>query len=148
MKKPNKVIDPSKPLKNVKHEIMARELAKGSSQVDAYRKVYPNASDVTTNAIASRTINDNGINERALRLLEKAGLSEGKLAGSLNDCVDDDDKRIKLDATKFALGMIGYGKEQKIAESSYNPVQIIIEQFTNVVQVPVPKEDTTKDVDK
>jgi hypothetical protein len=48
------------------------------------------------------------------------------LASSLNDCVDDEDKRIKLDATKFGLGMIGYGKDQKLAESSYNPTQINI----------------------
>ena len=137
-----KPIDPSKPLPNPKHELIARELAKGSTQISAYKKGYPEASDVTANAIASRTIEDRGINQRALVLLEKAGLSEEKLASSLNECVDDEDKRIKLDATKFGLGMIGYGKEQKEQQALYNPTQI------NIIIESKPidnKEDTTND---
>lgn len=140
MRKP-KVIDPSKPLKNPKYEIMARELAQGSNQVDAYKKAYPKASQTTANSQAHEVIARESINERAVKLLERAGLSEAKLAKSLNDCVDSADERVKLDSTKFGLNMIGYGKDQKLAESSYNPVQIIIEQFNVSSQVVTPKED-------
>lgn len=140
--------NPNKPLPDPRHEMMARELAKGSTQVDAYKKAYPKASQNTVNANAHRIIEAQGINDRALKLLESVGLSEAKLAGKLNECVDSETESIKLDATKYGLKLIGYGQDQKLAESSYNPVQIIIEQFTNVVQLPVPKEDTTKDVDK
>lgn len=121
-----KPIDPSKPLPNPKHEIMAKELAKGNTQTDAYMKGYPNASLQTARGQASTVIEQSGINARALKLLESAGLSEAKLATSLNQCVDSSDERIKLDSTKFGLGMIGYGKEQKEANQSYNPTQINI----------------------
>jgi len=121
-----KLIDPSKPLKNPKYEIMANHLAKGSSQVDAYKSAYPNASELTARANACQVVAREGINERALKLLESVGLSEGKLASSLNECVQSSDERIKLDSTKFGLGMIGYGKEQKEGQATYNPTQINI----------------------
>lgn len=120
-----KVIDPSKPLKKAKYEIMARELVKGSSQVDAYKKAYPKCNENTARTNAYQVVAREGIQQRALHLLEAAGLSEAKLASSLNECVESSDERIKLDSTKFGLGMIGYGKESVNNDNkSYLPVQI------------------------
>lgn len=122
--KTNRAIDPKKPLRKAKYEIMARELAKGQSQVDAYKKAYPNAADLTARANAHEVIKREGIQARALFLLEQSGLKESDLFDSLRDCVNSGDERIKLDSTKHALGMIGYGKEQKDDNKSYSPVQI------------------------
>jgi hypothetical protein len=136
----NRAIDPKKPLRKAKYEIMARELAKGQSQVDAYKKAYPNAADLTARANAHEVIKREGIQARALFLLEQAGLTEGDLFVSLQECVRSSDERIKLDSTKHALGMIGYGKEQKEQSTSYNPVQI---NFIVRTQPIDNKEDTT-----
>lgn len=127
MKRPKKPIDPTKPLKNPKHEIMARKLAQGSTQVEAYKTAYPNANNTTANSIASSITNSHGINERALKLLDSVGLSEKKLAQKLNQHVDSDSESISLDATKHGLKLIGYGQDAKNeAQQVYNPVQIII----------------------
>lgn len=122
----NRAIDPKKPLRKAKYEIMARELAKGQSQVDAYKKAYPNAADLTARANAHEVIKREGIQSRALFLLEEAGLTEGDLFHKLKGHVNGEDARISFDATKHALSMIGYGKEQKDAEKSYSPTQINI----------------------
>jgi len=116
-----------------KDEIMAKARAEGATKTDAYLKAYPKATYDCARANAPELIKRHGIDDRALQLLASAGLSEEKLARSLNECVDSADERIKLDSTKFGLGMIGYGKEQKLAETSYNPTQIniIIRHNTN-----------------
>jgi len=109
-----------------KDEIMAKARAEGSTKTDAYLKANPKVSYDSARALAPEYIKRHGVDERALQLLAGAGLSEEKLARSLNECVDSADERIKLDSTKFGLGMIGYGKDQRIAETSYNPTQINI----------------------
>jgi hypothetical protein len=121
-----RVIDPSKPLKNPKHEIMARELAKGQCQVDAYKRAYPKASNTTAQGNASRLIASTNINERALKLLDSVGLSEKKLAQTLNKHVDSETAQISLDATKTGFKLLGYGQESKESTQSYNPTQINI----------------------
>ena len=121
-----KLIDPSKPLKNPKYEIMARELASGSTQVAAYKKAYPKSSDVTAKAVASSITHSHGINERALKLLDSVGLSEKKLAETLNRHVDSETAQISLDATKTGFKLLGYGQEAKDSTQSYNPTQINI----------------------
>lgn len=136
-----KPIDPSKPLPNPKHEIIAIELANGSSQVDAYKKAYPKASQLTAQANACQVVANAGINDRALKLLESVGLSEKKLASRLNEHVDSDDANISLSATKEGFKLLGYGQERKEAEASYNPVQIIIKQMNVNSPSPQPKAD-------
>lgn len=136
-------IDPTRPLKKAKFEIMARELAKGESQVSAYKKAYPHCNEMTARTNACQVVAREGIHLRALHLLEAAGLTEGDLFRSLADKVRDIDSRVGLDATKFAIGLAGYGQERKLAESSYNPVQIIIEQM----QINTQPIDTNKDSD-
>lgn len=115
-----------KPKLSPKDEIIAIERSKGATKTDAYMKAYPDCSYDSARTLAPQRIEARGIDQRALQLLASQGLDEAKLARSLNECVDDEDKRIKLDATKFGLGMIGYGKEQKEANQSYNPTQINI----------------------
>lgn len=53
------VDDPSKPLENSRHEALAQLVAKGVTQSDAYRQVYPKSrlwKDVNVTAQASRII--------------------------------------------------------------------------------------------
>lgn len=119
-----KPIDPSKPLPNPKHEIIAKEIASGQNQTDAYMKAYPKSSLQTARANASTVVEQAGINARALKLLERNGISEDKLASKLGECLDSETENIKLDATKTGFKLLGYGSEQKLAETSYNPVQI------------------------
>lgn len=126
---PKPPINPNKPLKNPKHEIMARKLAQGSTQVEAYKTAYPNASQTTANSQAHEVIARANINDRAVKLLESVGLSEKKLAQKLNQHVDSDTESISLDATKHGLKLIGYGQESKEQGATYNPVQIIIKQM-------------------
>lgn len=134
-KRTKKVIDPTKPLKEPNHEKMAILRAKGLSKTQAYLETYPNVKYDSARALAPNIVNKQGIDDRALHLLAQAGLSEEKLARSLNDCVDEvDDKRIKLDATKFGLSMIGYGRnDQKVDNKSYSPtmINIIIRSKSN-----------------
>lgn len=120
-----KVIDPSKPFENPKLEIMARARAAGSSKVDAYRKAYPSAKYDSARALSS-VIERSGVDLRALQILATQGMTEGDLFKSLVECVRSSDERIKLDSTKHALTMIGYGKEHKDSNASYNPTAIII----------------------
>lgn len=125
-KRAKKPIDPSKPLKNPKHEMIAREIASGSTQIDAYRKYHPKAKESSVMACASRAVEMHGINQRALKLLESVGLTEEKLANTLNKHVDSMTESISMDATKTGFKLLGYGQEQRQAETSYNPVQINI----------------------
>lgn len=113
----------SKPLKNPKFEIMARERAKGSGKAEAYMKAYPKASLNTARA-NSKIITTKGIDERALYLLAQSGLKESDLFNKLAEHVNGEDTRISFEGTKFALGMIGYGKEQKESSQVFAPVQI------------------------
>lgn len=137
MKKPKKPIDPTKPLPNPKHEIMARKLAQGSTQVNAYKTAYPNASDLTAKANACQVIAGAGINERALKLLDSVGLSEKKLAQKLNQHVDSESESISLEATKHGLKLIGYGQDSKEqAQAVYNPVQIVINTIRSEAPIP------------
>lgn len=129
MKRIKKAIDPTKPLKP-RYEIIAKELAKGSSQTEAYKKAYPNASQATANSQAHEVIKREGINDRACKLLESVGLTEKKLASKLNEHVDSFTESISLEATKTGLKLIGYGNEQKEQGQVYNPVQVIIQQLT------------------
>jgi hypothetical protein len=121
-----KPIDPSKPLPNPKHEIMAKELAKGESQIDAYAKAYPKASKTTTQGNASRVIEAAGINARALKLLEKNGITEDRLAQTLGKHLDSETETVSMDATKTGFKLLGYGQESKESNQSYNPTQINI----------------------
>lgn len=140
--KRKKIIDPTKPLKNPKHEIMARKLASGKSQVEAYLEAYPKSNPEGANAVAYRAVAMHGINDRALKLLESVGLNEKKLASKLNECVDSEIESIKLDATKHGLKLIGYGQDKEQAQQVYNPVQVIIQQLTVNPQPIDTKEDT------
>lgn len=141
-KKNKKVFDPTKPLPNPKHEIIAIERSKGSNKVQAYSKAYPNAKYDTARANCS-IIEQKGLDLRALHLLAEQGLTEGELFKSLIQCVKSSDERIKLDSTKFGLNLIGYGKDMSKAETSYNPVQINIVIQDDKTQ-PI---DTTIDID-
>lgn len=141
-RKPKPPINPNKPLKNPKHEIMARKLAQGSTQVEAYKTAYPNANDTTAKSVASSITSSHGINDRALKLLDSVGLSEKKLAQKLNQHVDSDTESISLDATKHGLKLIGYGQDAKDSgQQVYNPVQVIIQQMT-VNPLPQPIDNT------
>lgn len=131
MKRPKKPIDPSKPLKNPKHEIMARKLASGKSQVEAYLEAYPKSNPEGAKAVAYRAVASHGVNERALKLLDSVGLTEDKLAKKLNEHVDSFTESISLEATKHGLKLIGYGQDAKDqSQQVYNPVQVIIQQLT------------------
>ncbi len=143
-RKPKAPINPNKPLKNPRYEIMARKLAQGSTQVEAYKTAYPNANQTTANSQAHEVIKREGINERAVKLLESVGLSEKKLAQKLNQHVESDTESISLDATKHGLKLIGYGQDSKDSgQQVYNPVQVIIQQMTvNPLPQPI---DTTID---
>lgn len=149
-RKPKPPINPNKPLKNPKHEIMARKLAQGSTQVEAYKTAYPNASQTTANSQAHEVIARANINERAVKLLESVGLSEKKLAQKLNQHVESETESISLDATKHGLKLIGYGQDAKDSgQQVYNPVQVIIQQMTvNPLPQPIDTQqviDTTND---
>jgi len=122
----NASFDPSKPLKQPKYEIIAKEIAKGSNQTDAYLKAYPKATLNTARGNASDLISREGINLRALKLLEEVGLTESELAKSLKQCVNSSTEQIKLEGTKFGFKLLGYGQDQKLGETSYNPTQINI----------------------
>ena len=121
-----KPINPNKPLPNPKHEIIAKELSKGESQTDAYLKGYPKATLTTARGSASTLIEQSGINTRALKLLERNGISEDKLAQTLGKHLDSETETVSMDATKTGFKLLGYGSEQRQAEQSFNPTQINI----------------------
>lgn len=121
----NNVVDPTKPCKRPKDEIIARELAKGANKVNAVMKAYPKASYNSARTMTG-IIEQRGLERRALHILAEQGMTEGDLFKSLKECVLSDDERIKLDGTKHALGLIGYGRDSKESSQSYNPTQINI----------------------
>lgn len=114
-----------------KHEIMAIARSKGSTKTEAYQLAYPSASYDSARTLGTNVIAKNGIDERALQLLARNGLTEDKLASRLSEHVYSDTESISLDATKTGLKLIGYGKEDRQAEQSYNPVNIQINIMPN-----------------
>lgn len=110
----------------VKQEIIVKARSEGLNKTEAYMKAFPKSSYDTARNEAPQYIKRHGLDELALQRMAEAGLTEGDLFNKLKGHVNGDDARISFDATKHALGMIGYGKEQKEANASYNPVQINI----------------------
>ena len=122
--------DASKPLKNRKHELFARALAKNPTepQSKAYKEVYPGVTDESATVRASTVLSNVSVRDRMLHLLSasaKRPILE-KVSDKINEHMDGDNAPVSMDACKTILKVAGAMDEAERKESSFNPTQIII----------------------
>jgi hypothetical protein len=122
----NASFDPTKPLKNLKHEKLARKIALDpkKTQTEAYLEVYSTNEPDSARASASEILAKPNVRERVLALMSKDRPILEKVSERVNQHIDGDNAPVSMDACKTVLKIAGTLDEQKIAESSYNPVQI------------------------
>lgn len=136
----------TKPLKNLKHEKFARELAKNpkQSQTEAYSKIY-NVDDNTAKTSASRLLSNDNVRQRVLDLMSSSAgrpILE-KVGDRINDHIDGDNAPVSMDACKTVLKVAGVlDADTTKQEASYNPVQIIIQQM-NISSQPITPQPLT-----
>ena len=118
----------SKPLKNRKHELFARELAKKptESQDKAYMRVYPEADPKSAVCASSRLLSNVNIRQRVMDLMSIERPILEKVSERMNKHVDSDTESISLDACKTVFRIAGAMNEDKQEGTSYNPTQINI----------------------
>lgn len=144
MTKSDVPFDPSKPLRNRKHEKLAQELAKRpqDSQSEIYKEIYPKVSEEASIPAASRLLSNVNIRERVLSLLSKSANRPilEKVSDKVNEHIDGENAPVSMDACKTVLKIAGALDDQRQAETSYNPTAIII----NIVTPKTQHTDTTE----
>jgi len=130
MARKQKEPDITKPFKDPINEKMALLRSEGFDKTASYEQCFPNVTHDSARALSSKYIESHYIDKRALQLLASQGLSEERLASRLNDLVDSKNDATALGAVSKGFDLIGYGKDSKQADATYNPVQIIIERCT------------------
>lgn len=124
----NASFDPSKPLKNLKHEKLARKIALDpkKTQTEAYLEVFSTNDPDSARASASEILAKPNVRERVLALMSKDRPILEKVSERVNQHIDGDNAPVSMDACKTVLKIAGTLDEQKLAESSYSPTQINI----------------------
>lgn len=103
------------PLKNIKHEKFARELAKPeiTSNTQAYMNINPGMSYNSARATAPVVLANPSIKQRVIELLDKNGLSLEKLTNKLSEHIDGDDKPISFRGVELGFKLHGALDEDK-----------------------------------
>lgn len=123
------------PLRNVKHEVFAREVINSDSHAEAYRKVYGdvNAPEVS----ASRLLTSVNIRERILELMQESGATSIKnVVSKLGEGINSENEGIMMDGVKTALKAYGVFDEAKDS-ANLNAIQIVFSD-------PAPKPNDPK----
>lgn len=131
MKKKQENYDPSKPLKNLKHEKLARKIALEPkiTQTEAYLEIYPTKNPLTAKSEASDILSKPNVRDRVLALLSK---SAGRpileaVSDRINNHVNQaENLPVSMDACKTVLRVAGAMDDAKQDATSYNPLQINI----------------------
>jgi hypothetical protein len=150
VKKSNKQVepfDPNKPLKCLRQEKLARYIVENpkATQTQAYLSTYPTNNINTATAEASTILGKPNVRERVLALMSQYAKRDiiGKVAENISLTLDQrENLPVNMDACKTVLKVAGALDEQKQADQSYNPVQIIIERCNISTQPLTIKEDT------
>jgi len=128
MTKEHKEYNPLKPLKNRKHEAIAKKVASDPQieQTIAYKEQYPNVSPESLPAAASRLLNSVNVRERVMALLSasaKRPILEA-VSDKINEHMNGDNAPVSMDACKTVLKVSGAMDEAKADAQSFNPIQI------------------------
>lgn len=119
--------DPYKPLKNLKHEKLARKIALDpkKTQTEAYLEVYSTDNHLTAKSEASDILSKPNVRERVLALMSKDRPILEKVSENINANLDQrDNLPVNLETCKTVLKVAGALDDPKLAESSFHPVQI------------------------
>lgn len=126
MTKEQKEYDSSKPLRNRKHEIFAREMAKNPTepQEKAYLKAYPESSLEAAKPHASRLVSNGNVRERVMALMTEAGAGLKDVSRVVSKHLHGDNAPVSMDAAKTILKVSSALDEQRAETVSFNPIQI------------------------
>lgn len=126
MAKQQKNYDPSKPLRNRKHEKFCQVLAKNpeANQSEAYKEVYPDIQEDTAVVNASRLLGNANVRDRVMALLTKDNAGLKDVSSVMSKHLHGDNAPVSADMCKTILKVAGALDEQKQTNASYNPVTI------------------------
>lgn len=117
----------SEPLDDIMREKFAQSLVKNNgNQTQAYKEVYPHVTESTASSHSSKLAGEVEIRKRVRDLLSEDGINIKMLNNRLKTHIlDDEDKKVSLDATKFTYKLAGYIDAEKAnANETHNHLHL------------------------
>lgn len=112
-------------LKNLKHESFAKSVVEHKGNIsEAYRDVYDPQANGSAGASASRLLDTVSVRDRVIALMKENGIDLKGLTKKLTEHVNDGDKRLSLDATKFSYKLQGAVDQDNPVPSSHQHIHL------------------------